>query len=158
MQNVMAAFRVVVVAAFVAACFPAQAVAQQWTPEQQEVIDSLEQCWDIWTEGVQSGAGIEAWLEQCAAPDYSYWWDTGVPAGREEDRRYQAIAPEENLGWVALQPVVVNIYDDIAIMHFFGSWWVSPGESMATAKRTEVFRRIDGRWKLIAGHSTPFEQ
>lgn len=47
--------------------------------------------------------------------------------------------------------------DDVAVLHFYG-YWRAPsgeGETVTEAKRTEIFRRIDGRWKLIAGHATP---
>ena len=42
--------------------FPVRAVAQQWTSQQQEVINSLTACWDTWMEGVQSGSP-DGWLD-----------------------------------------------------------------------------------------------
>jgi hypothetical protein len=48
------------------------------------------------------------------------------------------------------------LFDDVAVLHFYG-YWKTPGpegEEVTEAKRTEIFRRIDGRWKLMAGHGT----
>jgi len=136
-------------------CFTPAAHAQQWSAEQQEVIDTLKECWDIWMEDVRGGVGPDGWLEQCAVPDYSYWWIFGVPHGAEEDRRNWETISETDLGWISLQPVAVRIYDDVAVMHFYGTWRVSNSEEPLEAKRTEIFQRVDGRWKMIAGHATP---
>jgi hypothetical protein len=62
-----------------------------------------------------------------------------------------------DLGWVDIRPVSLTVVDEIAVLHFYG-YWKAPsaeGEQVTEAKRTEVFRRIDGRWKVIAGHGTP---
>jgi hypothetical protein len=62
-----------------------------------------------------------------------------------------------DLGWVDIRPVLLTVVADVAVLHFYG-YWKTPGAEgiqVTEAKRTEVFRRIDGRWKLLAGHATP---
>ena len=135
---------------------PATAQAQNWTGEQQEVITQLEECWDIWLEAVNQGRP-DAWLDRCT-DDFRYWSDeTGAPNDAARLRREwgEIMAAEEY--WVELRPLVVRVVDDVAIMHFYGAWNMRQGEERVTQerKRTEVFRNVNGRWLLIAGHGQP---
>ena len=61
--------------------------------------------------------------------------------------------------WIDAYPIRVRVYDDIAIMQFFGRWRVEnpDGPQELQQKRTEVFRKVNGRWLLIAGHDNPVE-
>jgi hypothetical protein len=67
------------------------------------------------------------------------------------------MAMASDLGWVDIRPVSLSVVDDIAVLHFYGLWKApgADGVQVTEAKRTEVFRRMDGRWKMIAGHATP---
>ena len=134
---------------------PMAAHAQQWTVEQQEVIEQLKTCWDIWEDALQAG-DPSPWLERCADPDLTYWADDAVPAGIEMQRRAWATWMESDYRWVDLRPLVVTIRDDIAIMQFYGYWNEKrpDGRVVTEAKRTEVFRKVNGRWLLLAGQAT----
>ena len=134
---------------------PMVAHAQQWTVEQQEVIEQLKTCWDIWEDGLQAGDPAP-WLERCADPAFTYWADEAVPAGIEMARRAWATWMESDYRWVDLRPLVVTIHDDIAIMQFYGYWNEKrpDGRVITEGKRTEVFRKVNGRWLLLAGHAT----
>ena len=136
---------------------PAPALAQQWSEDEQEVLDQLAECWDIWMEGIGSGSP-ERWMAECATPELTYWpAQDGAPLKFEFDRRNWNLASATDLGWVDIRPVSLTVVDDIAVLHFYGYWRApaADGERVTEAKRTEVFRRIDGRWKLMAGHATP---
>lgn len=136
---------------------PTPSTAQQWSPAEQEVLDQLAECWDIWMEGVGSGTP-DRWMAECAVPELTYWpAQDGAPLNTDFDRRNWELAMATDLGWVDIRPVSLTVMDDIAVLHFYG-YWRTPGpegEQVTEAKRTEVFRRIDGRWKMIAGHATP---
>jgi len=136
---------------------PGPAPAQQWSAAEQEVLDQLAECWDIWMEGVESGSP-ETWISQCSTPTSSYWPSSdGAPNNNDFLRRNWSMVQVQDLGWVDIRPMMLTVTDDIAVLHFYG-YWRAPGENGETiteAKRTEVFRRIDGRWKLISGHGTP---
>ena len=141
---------------------PASSQAQQWSDEEQEVLDHLVECWDIWMEGIKSGSP-ERWISECSTPALTYWVpNNGAPSydNAENLRRNWGTFSEDDLGWVDIRPVSLTVIDDIAVLHFYGSWRIrtAEGETVNEAKRTEVFRRIDGRWKMIAGHSTPVTQ
>ena len=152
----MSALAAAVVIALLSA--PAPVPAQQWSAEQQEVVTHLKECWDIWDNALRSGEGPDAWLDQCSAPGYSYWWIYGTPMGEEELRREWEIIRETEAGWISLRPVNVFIRGDIAIMQFFGYWRQQDSPDHVGGHRTEVFERIDGRWKLLVGHASPEER
>ncbi len=150
---------VVILAVGIVLGTPLQADAQQWTPEQQEVIDSLEGCWDTWMEAVQEGSP-DRWLDNCTEEGYTFWWTYGSPLGEDWMRRNWDMFMEDDGEWVDVRPVWVRVYDDFAIMHFWGYWNVTEDEERVTveAKRTEVFHKVNGRWLLAAGHATPVSQ
>jgi len=111
---------------------PLSANAQQWNTEQQEVIDQLAECWDMWS------------------PD-------GAPLSNDYTRRNWGFGSEDDLGWVDIRPVSITVDDDIAVLHFYGYNRVKTedGDTVHEVKRTEVYRKTDGRWKMITGHATP---
>jgi ketosteroid isomerase-like protein len=130
--------------------------AQQWTAEQQEVITQLEECWDIWVGALNEGRP-DAWLDRCT-DDFRYWGDeVGAPNGSADARRTWTEVMEADEYWVSLKPLDIRVVGDVAIMHFYGSWNGREGDERVTLerKRTEVFRNVNGRWLLIAGHSQP---
>lgn len=132
------------------------AAAQQWSAEEQEVLDHLAECWDIWMAGVEAGTPTQ-WLSECSTPSSSYWGFDGAPITNEFVQRTWGIISGRDLGWVDIRPVLLRVMDDVAVLHFYG-YWRAPadgGETVTEAKRTEVFRKIDGRWKIISGHGTP---
>ena len=139
---------------------PLPADAQQWTSEQQEVIDSLEMCWDMWVESVQEGSP-DRWLDNCTEEGFAFWWIYSSPLGEDWMRGNWDTIMEADDKWLGLSPVWVRVYDDdFAIMHFWGYWQITEDEDRVTieAKRTEVFHKVNGRWLLAAGHSTPVSQ
>ncbi len=131
---------------------PAPAQAQEWTPEQQEVIDALTTCWNTWVEGIQDGSP-DAWLDNCTEEGFSYWWRE-TPLGEQMARRNWTRIMESDENWLDLSPLVVKVYDDFAIVHFWGYWAPAEGDILGR-KLTEIFRKVDGRWLLVAGHSAP---
>jgi ketosteroid isomerase-like protein len=133
-------------------------LAQEWSSEEQEVIDTLAHCWDVWMEGVEAGSP-DGWISECSTPTATYWGaPDGAPNGNDFIRRNWEMIRTHDLGWVDIRPLSINVEDGVAVLHFYG-YWRAPsadgGEIVTEARRTEVFRRIDGSWKLIAGHGTP---
>ncbi|MDH3458162.1 MAG: nuclear transport factor 2 family protein [Gemmatimonadota bacterium] len=131
--------------------------AQEWSDEEQGVLDNLAECWDIWMEGTKTGSP-ERWISECSTPKSTYWPSAnGAPLTNEFTRRTWGAISGRDLGWVDIRPVSLTVVDDIAVLHFYGYWRAATadGETITEAKRTEVFRRINGRWKLISGHGTP---
>jgi hypothetical protein len=152
-------FRVLLVLAFLLLSLPLAGAAQSYSAAEQEVLDQLAECWDLWMEGTRSGSP-EGWIAQCTVPELTYWGaQDGAPLDNDFTRRNWDMASATDLGWVDIRPVSIQVMDDFAVLHFYG-YWRAPGpagEQVTEAKRTEVFRRMDGRWKMIAGHATPVD-
>jgi ketosteroid isomerase-like protein len=132
-------------------------IAQEWSDEEQEVLDHLEECWDMWMDGVEQGTP-DRWMSECTTPETTYWSavDT-APTDHEYIRRIWDRISETDLGWLDIRPTSLRVNDDIAVLHFYGQWRAATpdGETVTEGKRTEIFQRLDGRWKIIAQHWSP---
>lgn len=151
----MRAIKTILLLAFLSVAGPS--FAQTWTADQQSVVDDLKECWDIFVQSVKDD-DPNAWIDECT-DDFRYWWIDGTPNDADFFRRNWAAAVEASEFWVSLRPISIQIFDDIAIMHFYGQWStkVPDGRIINEQKRTEVFRRSSNRWLLVAGHGTPTE-
>lgn len=129
----------------------------QWSDAQREVVDNIKACWDIWVEALAEDTP-DRWIDNCAEKDYQYWSaEDGTPRGVDEIRILWPSIRKTEEYWVSLRPVSIQLFDDIAVVHFYGAWSGIDGERrrLAEAKRTEIFRRSRGGWRLVAGHRTP---
>jgi len=125
---------------------------------EQEVLDAIESCWDAWMDGVEQG-DIELFFAGCKVDeDALYWWSVeGAPNGYDQIRRTWDTISQQDERWVDFRPVGIRVFDDVAIVNFYGYWQAStPAGSVVTEhKRTEVFQRRADGWTFIGGHSTP---
>jgi hypothetical protein len=132
--------------------------AQEWTPEQQDLIDHVRMCWDVWVEALADETPAR-WEAACPIDERSHWWwgPDGVPNTNEDVRRNWHITREVDVDWVSLRPVYVDMFGDVGVIHMYGYWRANTtdGTTVTEARRTEVFQRRDGRWVLIGAHSTP---
>jgi len=133
-------------------------VAQEWTPEQQSLIDHVTQCWDAWVEALADETP-DRFFEACPTDERAHWWWTadGVPGSPKDDRRNWHVYRDTDEDWVSLRPVYVDIFGDVGIIHMYGYWRAKTAGGTVTteAKRTEVFQRRSGGWVLIGAQSTP---
>lgn len=141
-----------------ALALPSAASTQQWTAEEQGLLDNIKMCWDAWMEAVQA-KDLEIHYRKCPqAEDFSMWWtDFSAPEGRQmAERNLQQIAATD-IGWLDIRPVAVRIWGDVGMVQFYGYWSArTPEGPMVTEyKRTEVFRRVNGRWVFLGGQGTP---
>jgi hypothetical protein len=135
---------------------PSAVQAQQWSPEQEEVLQAVTDCWDLWMDGVEQGSP-DPWLDNCETDDATFWvGNEGVPqlSGADFLRRNWGDEIGVDLGWVDLRPIVISVHDDVAVLHFYG-YWRRPGSGLEEWKRTEVWQMQNGRWRQWAGHATP---
>lgn len=132
--------------------------AQQWTAEQQSLIDHVTRCWDAWVEALADETP-DRWVEACPNDERSHYWGTadGVPSSAKDVVRNWRIWRRIDEDWVSLRPVYVDIFGDVGIIHMYGYWRAKTPDGTVTTeeKRTEVFQRRDGRWVLIGAQSTP---
>lgn len=131
--------------------------AQHWNAEEQALVDHIKTCWDAWVE-TRPQPDPDRFFEQCPyAEDASRWWtNASVPQTKESIIR-NWINPPVDIGWVDLTPIAIRIWDDVAMVQMYGSWKArTPNGPVTTEfKRTEVFRKVDGRWMFVGGQGTP---
>jgi len=132
--------------------------AQQWSPEEQELLGVMEVCWDAWMDAVRA-EDVEIWVNGCnIAEDYSMWWtNESTPQGLRMTRRAFQLWDDLDLDWLDFRPVAIRIWGDTAMLQFYGYWLVQNGEERSVTEymRTEVFRRVDGQWQFLGGQGTP---
>ena len=133
------------------------AFAQQWTAEEQEVIDTITMCWDAWVEASADETPAH-WYDTCRPDENALmWWsDQGAPQGVNWHRRNWDTIREGNFEWADLRPVAVRIYGDVAIVYLYGYWSRDTAEGRVTSehRRTEVFQRRDDGWTFIGGQGS----
>ena len=132
--------------------------AQEWTPEQQSLIDHVIACWDSWVDALADDTP-DRWLEVCPIDERGHWWWTaeGAPNTVEDTRRNWHVIREVDDDWVSVRPIYVDMFGDVGIIHMYGYWRAITADGTVTteAKRTEVFQRRNGRWVLIGAQGTP---
>ena len=130
--------------------------AQNWSPEQRDLIDHVQRCWDTFQEG------FDAWQEVCPPAENRVFWITSddVPktdwSNFEESIQY-TLDNEETL-FLELRPLHVAMHGDVATYAYWVFYAVrdADGQHIAhTEKRLEAFRRVGGQWLFIAGMATP---
>jgi hypothetical protein len=134
------------------------ASAQQWTQEQQELIDHIEMCWDAWVEALADETP-DHFFESCKQDENTLvWW---TPEGAPQDiewvyRNWQRVR-EVDVDWADMRPVAVNILGDVGIVYLYGYWIASTADGPVTTeyKRTEVFQRRNGEWVFLGLQGTP---
>ena len=136
--------------------------AQEWTAEQQSLIDHVTTCWDVWVEALADETP-DRFLDACPQDERGhYWWTAeGAPDDLIEGlRRNWHVIREVDDDWVSLRPVYVDIFGDVGIIHMYGYWRANTpdGTVITEMKRTEVFQRRSGVWFLIGASSTPVTQ
>ena len=132
--------------------------AQNWTEEEQELLDHMEMAWDAWLEAVKKN-NPQIWYDKIKpAENFSMWWtDRGSPRGyRAIERDWDAIRGR-NPHWIDMRPVAVRIYDNVGMVQFYGYWKSDTPDGPVTSEymRTEVFVKRNGHWTFIGGQGTP---
>ena len=144
---------------------PFAATAQNWTAEQQEVMDHIKSCWDAWEKAFEE-KNFDIWAEACPCDeDHAMWWTNEVtPESLETQKRGLTGGLWSRMykrwDWLDLRPLSVKIDGDVALVHFHGIWVGESykGEvSLAEHKRFEVFRKKNGQWTFIGGMVSPVQ-
>jgi hypothetical protein len=133
--------------------------AQEWSPEQQGLIDHITACWDAWVEALAEPTP-ESFFAACATDPRGHWWWTAEGAPDQlvtSVERNWSVIRETDIDWAGLRPIYVDVFGDVGIVHLYGYWRARTpeGETTTEMKRTEVFQRRDGVWTLIGAQSAP---
>jgi len=141
----------------IAVSAPFTAEAQQWSPEQREVIDLVAVCWDSW--GTEDWAAYE---QACPSdPEQRYWWmDESVPDyGVNEWRRWAEAFFPRIVASIHYEhrPIGVQIFGDVALYQFWATWSQEDANGQVQTQaqhRLDVLQRRNGQWTLIGGAGT----
>ena len=136
----------------------APAFAQQWTAEEQEVLDTITMCWDAWVAALADETP-DHFYETCRIDEDQLFWDTssGAPEGQRMVHRTWNNWRQLGGNWADMRPVAIRIFGDVAIVYLYGYWTVKTPDGLVTTeyKRTEVFQRRDDGWTGIGVQATP---
>lgn len=141
-------FRIVGLIAVLPAVIAPSTRAQDWTPEQQEVLDRVEQCIDFFNSDQFEG------VMDCIHDDFRGWL-YGDPVLRGKNnfstlgRFYM-----DNLSVSAseFRPLDVTILGDVAVVHYY-TYTIFDGTMEVSRDRwTDILVNNDGTWRWIADH------
>lgn len=129
------------------------AAAQNWTAEQQEIIDFGHACWTTWA--------TEDWgtYEQACPMDrgarYRDMAESVPSYGHRSWRPWsEAMWPHLDALHYEHRPIAVQVLGDVAMYYFFASYFNSDTKgdiSTFTQHELAVFERRDAGWVLIGG-------
>jgi hypothetical protein len=137
-----------------AALAPSNGEAQNWTSAQQAVLDRIDQCVQAAIDRNQAGE------TGCYHRDFS-GWRNDMPGLRDsafilaEIGRSYSEPQSETLLDYSMQPLGVEIYGSVAIVHYYAYFWVRPagGEvAMRRSRWTDIMLNEGGQWVWIADH------
>jgi ketosteroid isomerase-like protein len=135
------------------------ALAKDWSPAQQEVIDRVEWCYDRWLDAFDK-KNVGVYFDACAE-DGSLLWFTVNGAPSTQDRA-QRMAPGwsrmKNIYWEDFYPLEVRIHGDTAFVYSVSTWVVelTDGETNRVERRElYVYHKEGGTWRMIEGMVSP---
>ena len=132
-----------------AALWPLDARAQEWSRPQLEVWQNVETYWELYANN-----DLEGFLEYFH-DDFSGWADGDPIPFDKADRAsgYERFIETSEVVWYRIKPAAIKIHDDVAIVHYF--FWMTiadaDGEvSSAQGHWTDILTRRGDRWVMIA--------
>ena len=130
--------------------------AKDWTPEQQEVLDHIQGCWDGWEKSIAE-RNFDHWTKACRPdPDLLWWWQgDGIPQDLDAFTRMTKweLETTERVVFSDFRPVDVKLHGDTAIVMNYGyAGWIDTNGKRAVAQdyRLSVLQKKDGVWTFIA--------
>lgn len=123
------------------------AASQEWSPEQEEVLSTLQDLWRY-----SSAGDIESWYA-LVSEDYRGWSVADpMPFDKEASRRRNSQRVWRRV-FYRIHPLAIDLHGDVAIVFysFVADTELPDGSrSTSTGRWTDVFRKEGGRWLLIA--------
>lgn len=129
--------------------FAGAALAQSWSPEQQELWKLEEQQWKM------AAAKDDSWMNTMVHPNLRYW-ETGNPMPRDRSSLMQWARYNNENGMVLEQeifPISATITGNVAVVQYH--YMVAREDhkkerKQVTGQYTDVLIKENGRWLFIA--------
>jgi len=136
---------------------PTAASAQNWTPEEQSLIDGVEHCWD---RAVNENSR-DAMIAACRPTESTiYWWTIETAPAKVVSSWYDGLRTARNRSPISqdLRPIRVQVDGDFGFIFFHGIrlWELDDGSRETQSwKGFEVWKRTDQGWSFHSGSGTP---
>lgn len=141
---------------FTFALIPLLVSAQNWSPEEKLILEKVRLEKTAWENAVNNN-DWSIWLKAAEpAEDWQSWWTSDGSLWTLEDskRNFEFfIKDESKTHWVNLNPIGIKVHNDVAYIWYyniFGSKDKHGKITTSEVKRFDVYRKIDGNWRLSA--------
>lgn len=132
------------------------AQGQQWSAQEQEVLDQVEECFASYTEASAQN-DPQIWVRRCRPADESLFWTAGEAGPLSLQgllRNWELSFPKSRqVSSTGFEPIRIRVVDDIALVYGYTYWFddvlEGPSKWMHDA-RLEVYRKRDGQWGLMS--------
>lgn len=125
--------------------------AQQWSPAQEEVWQSVESYWGLFAS--EDIGGFLSYLHD----DFTGWsYGAAVPRTKADMEKSltQDFATSETISY-DIKPAAIKLHGDVAIVHYYfdRTYLDDKGDRhTATGRWTDILIRQAGRWIMIGDH------
>ena len=130
--------------------------AKNWTPEQPEILDHIQGCWDAWEKSVAE-RNFDIFIKTCRPdPEILWWWDgDGLPQDLDAYKRITKweLETTNRVIYSDFRPIGVKIHGDTAIVSNYGhaAWVDKNGKRFVIQdKRLSVYQKKEAGWTFIA--------
>jgi ketosteroid isomerase-like protein len=126
-----------------------QLFGQEWSAEQKEVWATVENLSQAWADGDYNK------IQGFIAEDYRGWGENSpAPFTKKEDQPWaERWLLKNKIVLFSLYPFAIDIHGDIAIVFYSFKNVLEQkdgSEQEWQGKWTDIYRKIDGKWLLIA--------
>ena len=127
----------------------AQLFGQEWSEGQKEVWAVVDNLWQAWADGDINK------IQSIVADDYRGWSEnTHATMTKKENKPWvERWLQKNNVVLYHLYPFAIDIHGDVAIVFYSYQQVIEQKDGSDKddqGKWTDVYRKIDGKWLLIA--------
>lgn len=145
------------IAFMLAAILPMTASAQNWTSDEQSLIDAIEHCWDR----AANNMSTQVMMDACRPTEATiYWWTPQTAPNNVVSSWIQGLRAAWNRTLLSqdLRPIRVQVDGDFGFIYFHGIrlWALDDGTRETESWRGfEVWKRTAAGWSFYGGTGTP---
>jgi len=134
--------------AYVLALLALPVQAQEWSPEQLEVWQTITKQWDM------EKTGDHTWVDELHDSFVGWPSDSQVPHNKQDVARFVAI--DSNGSKIVLQhqqPLAIVVSEDTAVVHYFYTTIIDYDDGdreTVDGRATDVLVRTGDRWQILS--------
>ncbi len=147
-----------VVAICVIVAFSSSIYAQEWTKEQNEVWQVVEDGWALWSKGDMEGS-------MALFHDKYQGWNQEEPLPMNKkklEKWYTSMKDMMKVQYYDIQPARITVTENVAVVNYYFSaymvftWGETKTEEEVKGKNVEFYIKEKGKW-LLLGDMTVFD-